>query len=157
MRPRITLIMTLAVLGGFAAILLMNMAALFGIIPSRYISPNDVRGIAVEHNQLLYTLNFDQQNAILDIFNRSIPVSKQEVEARKVQAVDPPRVSKIIIYRFNEPDIEITPIAYVAKSTSVIDSNHNLVFSAPLWNPKGYMEESASDEIEKLLKSTYDP
>ena len=46
---KITFYMTLAVLAGFATILIMNAAALLGVIPSRYISPNDVRGIAVRH------------------------------------------------------------------------------------------------------------
>lgn len=154
---RITLIMTLAVLAGFGIILMMNMAALMGFMPSRYISPNAVRGIAVEHNKLLYTLNFAQQGEMIDLFNRSIPVSPQEVQPQKTD--QPLEVTRIIIYRFNAPDIEIRPIAYVNKTTSLTKPETtatNLVFEVPEWNPKGFLEEAVPDEFHKLLLNTYD-
>lgn len=161
MNRRLTLIMTFAVVGGFAVILLMNVASLIGFIPEKFISPNDVRGIAVEHNKLLYTLNFSQQNTVVDICNRFIPVSKQDVDTRKIASKNLPEITKIIIYRFNAPDIEITPTAYIEKTQSVSmqpNSVHtSLVFSVPLWNSNGYLEEAASDEMEKLLSTTYDP
>lgn len=160
MGNRLTILMTIAVLCSFAVILLMNVAALFGYIPSKYISQNDVRGIAIEHNHLLYTLNFDQQKALVDIFNRAVPVTKDSIEARKTTLPNAPDIQKIVIYRFDAPDIEITPVAYVNKTTSVQSSNHthaSLVFSAPLWNAKGYLEEAASDEFHQLLSNTYDP
>lgn len=152
--------MTAAVLGGFAIIMAMNFAALLGIVPARHISPNDVRGMAVEHNNLLYTLNFEQQNTLVDIFNRAIPVGKEIVDARKVNNAKLPEVNKIIIYRFNAPDIEITPVAYVAKSNSAFGadttSRLKIVFSVPEWNPNGLLEEATSDEMQKVLLSTYD-
>lgn len=158
---RLTLYMTVAVLACFAIILMMNAAAFLGITPSRYISPNDVRGIATEHHHKLYTLNFAQQNALIEIFNRSFPVGKEMVEARKVTLSNPPEVEKIIIYRFNAPDLEVLPIAYVSKSTSVLEKNESqktsLVFSVPEWNANGLLEESTSDELNKLLISTYGP
>lgn len=153
--------MTAVVLGGFTIILAMNFAALLGIVPSRYISANDVRGMAVEHNGKLYTLNFDQQNELVDIFNRAIPVDKEVAEARKLTTSKMPEVSKIIIYRFNDPDIEITPIGFVNKTSSAIKTATpdypNIVFSAPQWNPKGLLEEATSDEMQKVLLTTYDP
>lgn len=154
----IPLIMTFAVLGAFAVILLMNMAALVGIVPSRYISPNDVRGIAVEHNGLLYTLNFEQQNELVDIFNRAIPLSKESAESRKAATEKPSEVQKIIVYRFDAPDVEIIPVGNVSKSQSVTQTkeNLNMVFSAPLWNDKGFLEESIGDELHKFLATTYD-
>lgn len=152
--------MTAVVLGGFTIIMAMNFAALLGIVPSKYISPNDVRGMAVEHNNMLYTLNFEQQNALVDIFNRAIPVSKEIVDARKTNSANLPEVKKIIIYRFNAPDVEITPVAYVAKTSSAIKTETaghlNIVFSVPLWNPNGYLEEATSDEMQKVLLTTYD-
>lgn len=154
----ITLIMTAVVLGGFAILMAMNFAAMLGIVPSKYISPNDVRGIAVEHNNLLYTLNFEQQNTLVDIFNRAIPVGKELVETRKANTSKAPEIKKIIIYRFDAPDIEIIPIAYVSKSSSAInESDHlNLVFSVPEWNRNGLLEEAMSDEMQKVLLTTYD-
>lgn len=157
---KITLLMTIAVLSGFAIILAMNIAAMLGVIPSKYISPNDVRGMAVEHGGLLYTLNFEQQNTLVDSFNRFIPITKDTFEKRKLK--DPlPEVSKIIIYRFNEPDIIVTPIGYIAKSSSVTSASSNdqmnLVFTSLEWNKTGYLEESAVDEIRRVLQTSYDP
>jgi len=160
MGKRITLIMTLAVLAGFTIIIVMNVAALLGYIPPKYISPNDVKGMAVEHNHILYTLSFDQQNVLVDIFNRAIPVAKEAFNARKINVKNPPAVDKIIIYRFNAPDIEIIPEGFVSKSISVSSDQNvqdHMVFSAPLWNPLGYMEEVAADEMQKVLLTTYDP
>lgn len=158
---RLTLYMTLAVLAGFAIILGMNAAAFLGVVPSRYLSPNDVRGIAVQHNNKLYTLNFAQQNELVDVLNRSIPVGHELIEKRKVHLQNPPEVQKIIIYRFNAPDIVITPVAYVSKTTSVMaapDTTHGqMVFSIPEWNQNGLLEESTSDQLLKLLPNTYSP
>lgn len=157
----LTLIMTILVVGGFAIILMLNFAVMLGIVPSRYISPNDVRGMAVEHNKILYTLNFDQQNTIVDIFNRAIPVAKGMIADRKATPKDIPQISKIIIYRFNgAADIEIIPTAYVSKSSSVLNNasqeHISMVFSVHEWNPNGFLEEATSDELLKVLSTTYD-
>lgn len=159
MNSRITLYMTLAVLAGFGIIMLMNVITMLGIAPAKYISPSDVRGMAVQHDKLLYTLNFEQQNALVEIFNRAFPVSKEDVDARKKNAPKTSNVSKIIIYRFNAPDIEIEPVAFVGKIYSVdgfSSQRYNLVFSAPEWNPNGLLEEAAQDQMEALLAQTYD-
>jgi len=158
---KFTLYMTVAVLAGFAIILAMNAISMLGIAPSKYLSPNDVRGVAVEHSGKLYTLNFTQQNELVEILNRLIPVGKDIVEKRKVDAPQESQVSKIIIYRFNAPDLEIIPVAYVSKTTSIMakqDSNSiRMVLSVPEWNQNGLLEESSSDELQKLLSSTYGP
>src|SRR4051812_45576271 len=99
MSSRITLYMTLAVIAGFGVIMLMNAITMLGIAPAKYISPSEVRGMAVQHDKLLYTLNFEQQNALVEIFNRSIPISKADVESRKNEAPKASGISKIIIYR----------------------------------------------------------
>ena len=161
MGRRITLVMTLLVLGGFSVILLMNVAAFLGVVHSRYISPNEVRGMAVEHSGILYTLSFEQQNTIVDILNRAIPISQDNLKARKASPSYPVDIQRIVIYRFNAPDIEIHPVGYVLKTTSIVNSekseHFNLVFSVPEWNPHGFLEEAASDELHKLLPTTYDP
>lgn len=156
---RFTLIMTMAVLCGFSVLLLMNVASFLGVVPAKYISPSDVRGIAVQHDGKLYTLNFSQQNTMVDIFNRMIPVKKELVFERQVKTTRP-EVQKIIIYRFNAPDIEITPIAYVMKTTSLaqpVSQGHlSMVLSVPDWNAEGFLEESTNDELHQLLPTTYD-
>jgi len=156
------MIMTIAVLSGFFVIILMNVAAMVGIVPSKYISPNDVRGMAVEHNKQLFTLSFEQQNELVGIFNRSIPIAKSMIEGRKTQLKNPPLIQKIIVYRFSGPDIVITPVAYVAKTSSVLGDEDelqstNMVLSVNEWNPNGYLEEAAPDELAKILLTTYDP
>lgn len=162
MSKRLTLAMTFIVLAGFGVILLMNIAALVGFFPSRYISPNDVRGMAIEHNQKLYTLNFDQQNQMIDIFNRLIPVSQELIEKRKVVPKKPLEIQKIVIYRFNAPDIEVRPVAFISKSLSPSSNEEEIdsistVFFVPAWNPSGLLEESATDSAYKTLINTYDP
>ena len=162
MSKRLTLTMTLAVLAGFGILLMMNVAALFGVLPARFISPNDVRGMAIEHNRKLYTLNFDQQNGMVEIFNRLIPVSEEMIAKRTVVPKKPLEIQKITIYRFNQPDIEILPIAFVSKSLSVTSKEEetdtiSCVFSVPAWNPNGLLEESATDSAYKILINTYDP
>jgi hypothetical protein len=155
-------LMTIAVLVGFFVIFLLNVANKVGIVPSRYISQNEVRGIAVEHNHLLYTLNFDQQNMLVDIFNRFIPVTKEQFESRRTKLKNPPQIDKIIVYRFNAPDVVLTLEGFVTKTSSIMGGENevessNLVFSAPEWEPKGFLEEAASDELDLLLLKTYDP
>lgn len=160
MSSRNTLLMTLAVVIGFGIIILMNVANMLTFSKAKYISSSEVRGMAVQHNQLLYTLNFEQQNTVVDIFNRAIPVSKEVAEGRMKSLKDNPEIQKIIIYRFNAPDIEVKPIGLVYKTLSqgAPDSieNQSLVFSVPEWNPNGLMEEVASDKLWQFLSNTYD-
>jgi hypothetical protein len=155
-----TLIMTIAVLAGFAVILLMNMATFLGIEHSKYISPNNVRGIAVEHKGLLYTLNFDQQNSLIDIFNRSVPITQTMVEKRKAEGEANSEIRRIVIYQFNAPDIDVHLIGYVNKLNSAPSKAEKdplaLVFSSPEPNSQLLLEETAPGELQQLLSHTYD-
>lgn len=157
---RITWYVIIAVVIGFAIIILLNVVNLMGISHAKYIAPSEVRGMAVEHDHVQYTLNFEQQNALVDIFNRSIPVSREEVQPRMKPLAKTFGVQKIVIYRFNAPDIEITPMGYVSKIYSKEGSEHveqmNIVYSAPIWNPNGLMEEATQDQMQELLSKTYD-
>lgn len=162
MSRRITIIMTIAVLSGFMIIVLVNIASMVGFIPAKFISLNDVKGVAVEHKGELYTLNFAQQTLLIDVLNRSFVVTQEDVDKKKIHFSDAPEIDKIIIYRFNEPNvqIEITPVAYVSKKANVLVNNPledvNIVFSAPLLSPHGLLEEYNDDEVYKMLKTTYD-
>lgn len=55
---------------------------------------NDVRGMAVEHEGLLYTLNFDQQNGVVKALN-----APQESKAPL-----PVSFTRLVIYRFGHAD-----------------------------------------------------
>lgn len=109
-----------------------------------YLKYNSVRGMSVEHNKLQYTLNFDQQNNIISILNRSVRVVGVKPDKRQK-----PDIEKLVIYQFgNDPDIVITPIAYI---------NNNLVYSAPAWNADNYLMELSNGKLQKLFAQTYDP
>jgi hypothetical protein len=128
-----------------AALLFLNVFPMFWMPrEEKYIKYNDVRGIAVEHKQKLFTLSFDQQNGVIGFLNQSsfVPDSASKDKNPKLE------ISKIVIYRFGLPDINIVPIEY---------NNHNLIFSAPDWNPKGLMQDSSHGALENLLLQTYDP
>lgn len=150
-----TYAMIVTVLCGFTIILLMNMAALFGYIPPRYISPNDVRGMAVEHDGHLYTLNFQQQNQLIDIFNRSKVIVASDMANRKITPEKVPAIQKIIIYRFDAPNIDITPVGYVSK-TNTSGTGASLVFSTPDFASNALLEESTPDGAIHILLSSYD-
>ena len=90
----------IGVLGGLVLLVLNLIPADTTPMIGGYIKPGDVRGAAVEHGGLLYTLNFEQQNTLLRLLNRSVPVSKTESESLS----PPPPISKILLYLFqNRP------------------------------------------------------
>jgi hypothetical protein len=142
---------TLAILTG---LVLLGMILLFAINLTniltgrppnqRYLQYNNIRGIAVSHNQLLYTLNFQQQNEVIDILNVAVPVI--EIKPGKRQQ---PNIDKMIIYQFEgKPEITITPIAFV---------DQDLIFSAHAWEPHDYLMELSEGDLHKLLSQSYDP
>lgn len=108
----------------------------------KYLKYNDVRGMAVQHKDKLYTLNFDQQTKVVGYLNQAIPL-KDNAQAKPSTL----EVSKIIIYRFDRPDLILVPIEY---------KNNNLIFSSPDWNREGLMRDTSGGELKTLLESTYD-
>lgn len=150
MNSRNVFFMTFAVIIGIVVILAMNIVSALGIHKSKYLSPNDVRGIAIEHKGLPYTLNFEQQNAIVELLNHSKPISKEIPKTEKSLAQ--PNFEKIIIYRFHAADIEIHPIAYSLKK----DKGDALVFSSPELYSKGFLQESVPDDFKKFISKTFD-
>ncbi|MFI5343323.1 MAG: hypothetical protein ACHQUC_03785, partial [Chlamydiales bacterium] len=107
-----------------------------------YLKYNQMQGVAVQHNTLLYTLNFQQQTDLVTLLNRSV-----RVLGVKPDKHEKPKVEKIIIYQFGKSNVIITPIAYL---------NGNLVYSAPAWNADNYLMEISDGELQKLLDQTYD-
>ncbi len=104
-----------------------------------YLDYNHVRGSAIEHG-LNYTLNFEQQNALITYLNEADAFSLQISEA-------PPPFTKLYIYRFNAPDIVITPLAYL---------DNNLLFSSPEWNNGAPLLEKSQGKLKFLLENAYD-
>lgn len=145
MNNRILVALTSAVILGMLVLLALNMTSILTGQPGgqTYLRYNHVRGVAIQHNQLLYTLNFSQQNQVIDLLNRSI-----RVVGFKPGKNEKPDFDQIIIYLFDgKPDVILTPVAYV---------DDNLVFTAPAWDKEGYLMELSEGDLKNLLSKTYD-
>lgn len=155
MSSRTITYLIVAVIAGFIILMGMNIAGTFGLLPAKYIAPDDVKGVAIEHDGKMYTLNFEQQKKVLDILNRTIVVTGEE--AKKINPTLPVDVSKIVIYRFKGDDIDVKPVGYVGNdSKNPIDRIMTMVFSVPAWNKKSYLEESFPNEMMHVLSTTFD-
>lgn len=145
MNNRTLVYLTSLVILGMLVLLGLNMTSLLtGQTEGRsYLRFNHVRGMAIDHNQLLYTLDFSQQNKVIEILNRSVRVVGVKPGKRLK-----PDFEKIIVYQFDDkPDLVISPIAYV---------DQNLVFSVPEWESDGYLMELSEGTLQNLLSKTYD-
>lgn len=146
MNNRTLVTMTCLVILGMLVLLGLNMTTIMSGQPAneKYLRYNHVRGMAINHNQVLYTLNFNQQNKVIEILNRSVRVVGVKPGKRQKPAID-----KIIVYQFDgKPDLIISPVAYV---------DNNLVFSVPEWEEEGYLMELSEGGLQTLLSKTYDP
>lgn len=146
MNNRVLFSLTLLVLLGMLILFGINMTSILtGSTPFQpYLDFNQVRGIDVNHRHLSYTLNFAQQNEIIEILNRSVKV--MGLRPGKHQR---PAIERIVIHRFHDlPALIITPVAYV---------DQNLVFSIPDWDAHGYLMELSEGRLQNLLAETYDP
>lgn len=146
MTNRTLLYLTLLVLVGIAILFALNMTSILTGQPEdqTYLKYNNVRGMAVSHNQLLYTLNFQQQNSVIDILNKAVRVVGVKPGKRQK-----PTFERMVVYQFDgQPDVLINPIAYVDK---------NLVFSIPQWEKDNYLMELSEGDLQQLLSQTYDP
>lgn len=147
MTPRTQIWMTVLVLLGIGALFAIKLAEMFSFslaaTPQKYLDHNDVRGVAIVYRELPYTLNFEQQNSLIDFVNRAVPVKEAST-----QAPVKPDITKIIVYRFDDtPDVQITPLNYVGD---------NLLFSAPQLYPDGVLTDLSQGKLRELLKTAHD-
>lgn len=145
MSNRTLFFLTALVICAMIALLAINMTSILTGQPpnQQYFKYNDVRGMAISHNQLLYTLNFKEQNSVIDIINRAVPIHEIKEGKR-----EPSNIEKLIVYRFeNKPDIALTPIGSV---------DGNLVFSAPQLESDGFLMELSDGDLRKMLSQLYD-
>jgi len=145
MNNRNLFLMTAVVILGMLVLFALNLTTILtGQPPNQtYLKFNDVQGMAISQNQLLYTLNFNEQNKVIEILNGAVPINEIKSEKRS-----PANINKLVIYRFeNQPAITLTAIAYTDK---------NLVFAAPDWVPNGYLMELSEGSLKQLLSQTYD-
>lgn len=100
---------------------------------------NQILGSEVEHAGLPFTLNFEQQNALITYLNEAQLNMETHLESLPY--------SKLIFYRFNDSNIVITPLAYIGG---------NLLFSSPIWNNGHPLLEKSNGALKELLENTYD-
>lgn len=146
MSNRLLLYMTILVIAGMATLFALNLALILNETtqPQTHLNYNDVKGMAIKHQGLLYTLNFQQQNQVIEILNKSIRIS--QVNATRQRKI--PDFEEIVIYQFEDkPDLIVTPIASI---------NNKLIYSIPEWNQGGYLMEASEGELKRLLPQTYD-
>ena len=111
---------------------------------SSVVPESDIRGMAVVHKGLPNTLNFDQQKIATHVLSRSVQVKKSDYP----QSAESFPFEKIILYRFNAPDLEILPIQF---------QENNLVFSIPLIDPQNYYLEQSDGQFKEMISSSFDP
>jgi hypothetical protein len=139
----LTYLLILAVAG--AALFLLNRSANI-FTPARtdtFLSPYDVRGMALVHLGKPYTLNFDQQNFCVSELNRALPINRLRAQSTIALPFE-----KIVIYRFDQPDIDL-PLADLADGT--------LVFRTNDWAAGGYLTEITGGSLWKMLSQAYGP
>lgn len=138
-------LMTAAVVIGVLALLVINFYPVsVPDVTSSGPPPAEVRGMSVFHKGIPYTLNFEQQSLANDALFHAVEVKKADY--KPVKEGFP--FEKIVVYRFNAPDVEIFPIQYV---------EGNLVFSSPMLNNNAYYMELSGGAFTKMITNSYDP
>jgi hypothetical protein len=107
----------------------------------KFLSYNGVRGMAITHNDTLYTLNFEQQNTVIAQLNLSNPFETQD------NLLQSPPFTNLIVYLFNEPDVVLTPLGY---------NHESLVFSAPQWNKGRPLIVPDNHLFKQILETSYE-
>lgn len=155
MNSRVMIYLIIAVIACIAVLIGMNVAGAFGLMPAKYVTPNEVKGVSIEHNDKMYTLNFEQQRKVVDILNRTIKVNPEE--AQKVNHTLPIEVTKIVLYKFNGDDVNVQIVGYIGNdSKNPTDRIVTMVFSIPQWNKSSLLEESFPNEMLKVLSTSFD-
>lgn len=111
---------------------------------STQLSQYTVRGAALVVNGTFYTLNFAQQTRMIAALLRAVAVAKES----KTSWGQKPFFDKLVIYRFNESDLEITPIEQ-RRST--------LLLSIPQWSKEHDFLDASSEELMSTLKGAFGP
>jgi hypothetical protein len=146
MNDRLQLLLTVVVLAGIATILALNFFPMLSMKSNdKYIARSDIRGAAIEHNQKMYTLNFEQQNGLADALNSAVSISNNAAAKQITQSEL--GFTKIVLYRFGKPDSTIMPHGYAESS---------LIFSSPEWNKGEYLKDMSGGRLKKILDNSYD-
>jgi len=107
----------------------------------KFIPRNTIRGMAVFRNKKPFTLNFEQQNKVAEILNRSVKVGMENYLTGETADFD---YDLLKIYRFGDEDIEIKPVGFVS---------NQLLLQSTDRNPKELIRETGPGELDPLLKA----
>lgn len=110
----------------------------------KLLSYNDVNGIAVERNGIFYTLNFQQQNELIGFFNHAIALDPPLLSLSQNEHLTQPSYTKITVYPFDRPDIEITPVAYI---------DDQLLFASKTWNEGKQLLDTSKGALKQILEN----
>lgn len=144
MDNRTIMLMTIAVLVGVALLLMLNVTRLFHAVDTgQYLSRVEIRGITLVKDKKDYALSYDQQSKLVALINKAIMVKKAEI----AQPGTPPNFDKIVIMRFNQPDLTILPVKYIGE---------DLVFAEPSLNPNGWLKDTSHGELKTLITQVGD-
>ena len=99
--------------------------------------------MAIEYNNKLYTLNFEQQTQVIQILNHVELSSERLVNgSHEKKSFD---YNRLIIYLFEEPNIEVIPIRQ--------DKEH-VIFEIKEQN--GSTKEIKNSQLHALLSQTFE-
>ncbi|MDP1836240.1 MAG: hypothetical protein Q8K75_10000 [Chlamydiales bacterium] len=106
------------------------------------LQPNDIRGMEIVYKNLPYTLNFDQQQEMLELINRCIPVGKISASPGGL-----PYFKKIVVYLFGRPSIELNQVDF---------AENEFYFQAPGLNADGFLMDVSGGRMFQLVESAHD-
>lgn len=98
----------------------------------------EIKGVSIEKDGKTFTLNEKQQAAFLDFLNKMRPVDKKDYTPQNNF-----NFTKLTIYRFDKPDVNLLPIAIESK---------NIVFNIPILSSGSYMLDLSGGEFYDLIQ-----
>lgn len=111
---------------------------------STQLSRDSVRGSALVVKGVTYTLNFNQQVSVINVLGRAIAIGRDAISSDGQK----PFFDKLIIYRFNQPDLIIQPLQQRVTS---------MLLDIPEWSETQYFLDTSSGELVNTLKEAFGP
>lgn len=144
MSNRTLTVLMIAMIGAVAALFLINYGVVFQeAVTPPLIAKKEVRGVSIEHKGKVYTLNFDQQNAVIEVFNNALKVGPESYFPKDKKSFE---FTRVLVHRFDKPDLEMTPYGYTAGE---------LLYRIPALYSEGLFEEAGPRPITPILKEAY--
>lgn len=108
---------------------------------STLLPPNNVWGIEVVYQGVPYTLNFTEQQDMLELINRSLAIGKLSAKPTPLPGLD-----KISIYLFTGAQLDLWPVDF---------TEDNLYFHAPSLLKQGYLMDVSGGSFAELIQHVH--